>query len=217
MLFKFNQIAFNIGPDKKRQLSLSGQIDEGEVLVVRGPSGSGKSTLLRVLSRLQECAGGESFLKGESWRSIPATAWRASVHYLAQRPVMFDGTVADNMAIPFGARVNSQKKYDTERARSVLGRLMLDPGIWSQDAKTLSGGEAARVAFARSLTIDPAVLVLDEPTAALDEKSQGAFYGLLAEWLTGPGKCAILVSHNNDYGSLRRVSCLDIKDDRGGQ
>ncbi|MFZ5649306.1 MAG: ABC transporter ATP-binding protein [Bacillota bacterium] len=216
MLFVFREIVFEMGVQPIRRLSISGQVDSGGVLVVRGPSGSGKSTLLRILSRLRDCEGGEVFLKGEDWRRIPVTYWRSAVHYLAQRPVLFDGTIADNLSRPFEARIHSKSRFDPEKARDILTSLMVDPGLWNQDARTVSGGEAARVAFARSILIDPVVLILDEPTSSLDDFSQKAFYSVLSAWLKSPEKAAILVTHNNAYNYLPKVSFLDIDSNSGG-
>ncbi|MFZ5648090.1 MAG: ABC transporter ATP-binding protein [Bacillota bacterium] len=210
MLFSFREITFNTGIGLSREVSLSGEVDSGEALVVRGPSGAGKSSLIRILARLQECVSGEAFLKGESWRRIPGTEWRSQVHYVAQKPVIFNGSVADNLSKPFETRINNIKNFNTDRAKDIMDQLLLDPVLWDQDAKTLSGGEAARLAIVRSLLLDPMVLILDEPSAALDGTSQKALYGVLSKWLTNNEKAAILVSHNNDYGELRKISFLDI-------
>lgn len=216
MLFVFREIVFEIGAQPVRRLSISGQVDSGGVLVVRGPSGSGKSTLLRILTRLRGCISGEAFLKGEDWRRLPGTYWRSVVHYLAQRPVLFEGTISDNLSRPFEVRIHSKSRFDPEKAGDILTSLMLDPGLWDQDARTVSGGEAARVAFARSILIDPVVLILDEPTSSLDDISQKAFYSVLSAWLKSPEKAAILVTHNNAYKDLPNVSFLDIDPNSGG-
>ncbi|SHE94574.1 putative ABC transport system ATP-binding protein [Desulforamulus putei DSM 12395] len=210
MLFTFQNITYTLGTGPARQITVSGSVSEGGVLVVRGPSGAGKTTLLRVLARLQPCDGGEVFLQGESWQHIPSPLWRVGVHYLAQKPALFDGTVADNLAKPFETRVGSKHRFDPGRAKALMQELLLDAHQWEQDSRTLSGGEAARVAFIRALLIEPKVMLLDEPTAALDGRARAAFYRTLSRWLTSPGHAALLVSHNNDYQGLDRVSFVDI-------
>ncbi|HBV97184.1 MAG: ABC transporter [Peptococcaceae bacterium BICA1-7] len=211
IIFAFKSIRYTLGADRNREVEVSGQVAGGGVLAVRGPSGAGKTTLLRTLARLQPCAGGEAFLKGKSWQTTPGPQWRAGVHYLAQKPVIFDGTVSDNLAKPFETRLLSSKKFDKDSALQVMEQLLLAPGLWEQDARTLSGGETSRLAFARALLIDPPVLLLDEPTAALDGKSREAFYRLLSGWLNSPGRAALLVSHNDDFQLLSKVSFLDIE------
>lgn len=211
MLLNFKDIFFTLGLTNERRISVSGSLDSGDVLIVRGPSGSGKSTLLRILARLQPCTSGEAFLNEESWLRIPGIVWRPKVHYLAQKPALFDGTVADNLAMPFHVRViNSEKVFDQKHAQSIMESLLLPLSMWEQDARTISGGEASRMAFARSLLIDPHVLLLDEPTAALDINSREAFYRVLSEWLKLPGHAAILVSHHDDLQYINQVSFLDL-------
>lgn len=210
MLFQFNDITYTLGNEQARHIVVSGSVQSGEVLIVRGPSGSGKSTLFRILSRLQPCLAGDAFLQGKSWLGIPPTAWRVNIHYMAQKTVLFDGTVADNLAKPFETRLGSHKKLDAKRAMELMGQLLLSPDLWDQDAKTLSGGEASRIAFIRALLMDPAVLLLDEPTAALDEPARLEFYRILDSWLKEAARAALLISHNNDYQQLDRISCLDI-------
>lgn len=209
MLFRFNNLTYQVG-NENRHISVTASVDNGSVLVVRGPSGAGKTTLLRTLARLSSPAKGECFLKEKSWSEIPPSVWRANIHYLSQRPVLFDGTVKDNLAKPFETKLLSTKLLDWDKVYDALTQLLLPRNILEQDARTLSGGEAARIVFIRALLIEPTVLLLDEPTAALDKKSQAAFYNLLHIWLKIPGHAVALVSHNQDYSSLTDLSFLDI-------
>jgi len=216
MHFQFNDITYTLGFSQSRQITVSGSVASGNILVVHGYSGSGKSTLLRILARLHPCEGGEAYLEGKSWLHIPATIWRASVHYLAQKPVLFEGSVASNLFKPFETRLLSKKRPAPEAARGYMKKLLLKESLWEQDARTLSGGEAARLAFIRALLIDPKVMLLDEPPAALDEESRRALHLALSQWLEGPSRAAIMVTHNDDYEGLRRVSFLDLgKQQRG--
>ena len=203
MLFSFKDIFFSMGKDKRRSVCTSGAVEQNSTLVIQGPSGSGKTTLLRTLARLRPCNNGEVFFKNKSWREFPGTDWRYRIHYLAQRPVLFDGTVALNMAKPFEiSTINKEKQFCQDEAKAMLSRLLLPEDIWNQDASTLSGGEITRIAFARALLIDPYVLLLDEPTASLDYDSAKALYSLLDLWLQKPDKACILVSHTQDYLEL---------------
>ena len=83
-----------------------------------------------------------------------------------------------------------------QRARGRMERLGLDPQrIWEQDARTLSGGEAARVALCRALALEPRVLLCDEPTASLDLEHGQALARMLQAWL-GSGGALVLVAHD---------------------
>lgn len=211
MLFEFKDITYTLGNEGKRNIVVSGAVKAGETLIVRGPSGVGKSTLFRILARLQPAIGGKAFLNGKSWLQIAPTVWRVNIHYLAQQAAIFDGTVADNLSKPFATKITGQKSFDINRAKELMEKLYLSQELWHQDARTLSGGEAARIAFIRSLLIDPMILLLDEPTAALDELAREALYKVLADWLKASDHAALLISHNNDYQQLALTTFVDLK------
>lgn len=204
-------LAFAIGDHVSTALSFA--ISGGGLLVVRGPSGSGKTSLLRVLARLQEDQGGQVYLNGCSWREFPAPAWRRQVLYVSQRPVLFAGTVRDNFNRPLELAILQRDGVgfdETEAARG-LARLMLDPDRMTQDARTLSGGEASRVALLRAVLVQPKILLLDEPTAALDEAARDAVYTFLEAWRHEvPGRGVILVSHSEDAWTLPGATVLEI-------
>lgn len=195
--FRFAGLSFGVGMDN-RTVTVSGALEQGRVLLVRGPSGSGKTTLLRVLARLHPCHEGDVWLDGRHWRSFSPIAWRTAVCYVAQQPAMFEGTVRDNLARPFQLSVRVKRgRFDAAWAQEAMQALLLAPALLEQDARFLSGGEAARVAFIRALLADPTVLLLDEPTAALDREAVGGFCNLLRRWLgEGPERGAVLISHD---------------------
>ena len=209
---EFEKISYSLGNQPARRVLVSGAVAAGGVRVVRGASGAGKTTLLRILARLTTCLEGQVFLDGRNWRNFPGPLWRTLVHYLAQTPALFHGTVGANLAKPFETRlVRSRKSFDPQAARSLLEEVLLPAGIWDQDARTLSGGEAIRVALVRSLTLDPRVLLLDEPTAALDARAREAVLRLLAQWVAGDGRAVVLVSHQEGPLPFDHLSSLDIE------
>lgn len=209
MLFTFSNLSYPVGDGNI--INLSNTVNAGELLVVQGPSGAGKSTLLRILSRLQPCTTGEVLLQGRPWRDIPATLWRTKVHYLFQRPVLFPGTVEANLARPFETAImKNSEKFNLNYAKELMTKLLLPVEMLTQHAHTLSGGEAARMAFVRALLVNPLILLLDEPTAPLDDQAKEAFYQVLNKWLQSTDRAALLVSHNHDYGGLKKIKYLDI-------
>lgn len=131
----------------------------GEVVALTAPSGAGKSTLLRAIVRLVALDGGVVTLDGVDVATLDPRVLRRRVAFVAQRPVMLPGTVADNLA--YGL----DESPDLDAALDAAG---LDDDFAARDASKLSGGEQARVAIARALTRKPEVLLLDEPTAGLD-------------------------------------------------
>ncbi|MGQ9557686.1 MAG: ABC transporter ATP-binding protein [Desulfurispora sp.] len=194
-----------------RRVELTAALSAGAVLVVRGPSGAGKSTVLKALARLKEAAGTVR-LAGVDWQQIPPPLWRRRVHYLAQQPALFAGSVLDNLKRPFElAEVKKYGAFEESLVRDALPRLNLAPALLDQEARTISGGEAARIALLRAMLIGPQVLLLDEPTAALDEESRRAVLQYIGEWLAVPGRAAILVSHREeDAGFFSRRKVVEI-------
>lgn len=209
--FELDKITFSTGMNS-RQITVSATLPAGGVLVVGGPSGAGKSTLLRVLARLRACSAGEVRLGGVSWRDFPAMLWRRLIHYLAQKPAVFDGTVLDNLKKPFElAAVKRDLTFDLAAAERGMKRLLLPSELLFQDARTLSGGEAARVALLRALLLKPSVLLMDEPTAALDETARLAVLGVVGQWLAAePNRGVVLVSHAGDTDCFPELCTVTI-------
>lgn len=164
------------------------ELAPGEIVVLAGPSGSGKTTLLRAIADLDP-ADGEVFLGERERASMPASEWRSKVVYVHQTPVRLAGTVRDNVAAIAGLAVHAARQLDTP------------PGLDAdQDALALSGGEAQRLALHRALFTGPDVLLLDEPTAALDPDSARGLEALVADWVRA-GHAALWVAHDPELAA----------------
>lgn len=147
-------------------------LSEGEVIDVVGPSGSGKSTLLRALARLLPAATGTLLLDGLATTEFGPQEWRTYVTLLPQKPVVADGTVRDNLALPWRFKVRAAEGRPGEHDfREALDALGLEEISLDREAARLSVGQQARLAFARVLLTAPRVLLLDEADAALDDAS----------------------------------------------
>lgn len=171
------------------------QIKRGDVLVLVGPSGSGKSTLLRLLAMLE--APSQGVVRFHS-KSDPVTFENATVQerrqlaMVFQRPVLLSRSVSANVA--YGLRVRGERKID-DRVETALKRVSLQH-LANARPRTLSGGEMQRVAIARSLILEPDVLLLDEPTANLDPYNVRLIEEILTEQNSNYGTTIILVTHN---------------------
>ena len=164
-------------------------IKRGEILALVGPSGSGKSTLLRLLQFLEIPTSGSITFDGTTFNGSVPLEVRRRVVTVFQHPALLDRSVFDNVA--YGLRLRRQR-HDRATIMQALERVGLG-GYAQTRAKTLSGGEAQRVALARSLVLKPAALLLDEPTANLDPYN----VGLIEDIIRGHGDTtAILVTHN---------------------
>jgi putative ABC transport system ATP-binding protein len=163
-----------------------------------GPSGAGKSTLLRLLNRLADPDAGTILYRGRDVRDYDVLELRREVVLVPQLPALLPGSVAENVG--FGPGL-CDKPCDIERALSLAG---LDPSFGPRPARQLSVGEQQRVMLARALALDPAVLLLDEPTAALDERSRDAVERTLVDLSGRLSASLIVVTH--DRAQARRLA-----------
>ncbi len=176
-----------------------------EVFVVFGPSGSGKTSLLRLLNRLDEPTSGTVFLDGTDYRTIEPRTLRRRVGWVPQAPTLIDGTVAENVA--WGPTLRDEP-VDKERLHELLDRLGLS-GFEDREADRLSGGEAQRVAIARTLFNDPDVVLLDEPASSLDSEAADRVESLLKDVMDALSLTAVLVTH--DAARARRLGQRGIQ------
>lgn len=167
---------------------LSLDIEEGATCIA-GPSGAGKSTFLRLLNRLADPSAGVVFYRGQDVRQLDVLALRREVGLVPQLPALLDGSVADNVS--FGPRLEG---VDTDVTKA-LGLAGLENTFTDRAALQLSVGEQQRVMLARTLALQPRVLLLDEPTAALDEQSKAAVEKTLHELQDNLSLSVVFVTH----------------------
>jgi putative ABC transport system ATP-binding protein len=136
-----------------------------EVIALVGPSGAGKTSLLRLLNRLDDPTKGSVAFDGAPIDAVPVRALRRRVAFVFQTPVMFAGTVRDNLETASSLGALDGRPPDAAARLALAG---LDDSFLDRDAERLSGGERQRVSLARALMTAPEVLLLDEPTSALD-------------------------------------------------
>lgn len=168
-------------------------VPKGAIVGVIGPSGSGKSTLLRVLNRLWEPPSGTVYLDGTDIRELDVLGLRRKVGMLFQLPVLFEGTVADN--IRYGPLLRGKKLTDNEVLK-LLTLADLDSSFMKKTGGELSVGQAQRVALARTLANEPEVLLLDEPTSALDPISTQNIEDVIVKLKKSRGMTIVMVSHS---------------------
>ena len=152
-----------------RDVSLD--VPEGELLVVIGPSGSGKTSLLRCVNRLNDIDAGAIQLDGRSIYDLPVTELRRQVGMMFQKTAPFEGSVADNIA--FGARLQGET-LNRDAILALMAQVSLEAELADKPAADLSGGQEQRLAIARALTLNPTLLLLDEPTSSLDPIATGS-------------------------------------------
>ena len=174
-----------------RDVSL--ELKAGRCLLLSGPNGAGKTTLLRILAGLErpeQCLM-DSGTGALSWRRMRRTL-HERVLYLHQHPYMFDGSVRYNLSYALPRSLPKRKRealVDTAMSWAGLSHLDETP------AKSLSGGERQRVSLARAWLRQPRILLLDEPTANLDQEARQSTLQLLTP-LKEAGMSLVLASHD---------------------
>ncbi|PSQ75635.1 MAG: choline transporter [Bacteroidetes bacterium QH_6_63_17] len=180
-----------------------------EVFVVFGPSGSGKTSLVRLLNRLDEPTRGTVLLDGTDYREIDPRTLRRRVGWVPQAPTLVEGTGGENVA---GGPTLRNEPVDEERLAELLDRLGL-AGFQERAADRLSGGEAQRVAIARTLLNDPDIVLLDEPASSLDAEAADRVESLLADVMNAYALTAVLVTHDADRA--RRLGQRGVRLEEG--
>ena len=171
------------------------RFERGQRMHVVGRSGSGKSTLLRLLNRFAEPLSGEIRVAGRPLPAHDVLEVRRRVCLVLQQPVMFETSVIGNLL----EHSRSAPAPDPRRARELLLELGIGSQLHDQSARELSGGEMQRVALARALLRNPELLLLDEPSTALDPATSLALARLLSELQEQSGFGLIVVSHDADF------------------
>jgi ABC-type iron transport system FetAB ATPase subunit len=196
-------------PDPPARLSVRGlrsrfggpfdfDLQAGECVAIQGPSGAGKSVLLRMLADLDPHEG-EVLLDGQPSSAMPAPAWRAKVVYQAAEPAWWEASAGEHFT-------DAQRGFVEE----AMAALNLAPALLDTEIERLSTGERQRLALVRSLARAPRVLLLDEPTAALDPDGVARAEALLATRLAD-GMTLLIVTHSADQARrlARRVFHLE--------
>jgi len=167
----------------------------GEIVALLGPSGAGKSTLLRVIAGLLVPDDGRVTVDGRDVTRTPPH--RRRVGLMFQDEQLFPHLdVAANVG--FGLRMQRKPPSDIRRRVADLLEQVGLTGFERRSIANLSGGEAKRVALARALAADPAVLLLDEPLTGLDRELHDRLMADLAALLRAAGTTAVLVTHDHD-------------------
>jgi putative ABC transport system ATP-binding protein len=170
-------------------------LDDASIVTIAGPSGCGKSTFLRAVATLIPISSGEVLFEGRPVRAVGLTEYRRRVAYVPQSPRMFEGTVAANVRAGPGFHGTS---LTDAKVVELVERVGLDAELATRPASELSGGERLRVALARALANEPRVLLLDEPTAALDPEAARVILDLVLT-LARLGTALLAVTHVEEH------------------
>jgi ABC-type multidrug transport system fused ATPase/permease subunit len=203
LTFKYN--------DKKILNKINCLINKNDKVAIIGESGSGKSTFINLLMGILDIQEGEILVDGKKLSFKNLKSWREKIGYIPQNIYLFEGSVAENVAL--------EKNYDEKRVKEVLRQAkILDVlennynGIYTEVGENgikLSGGQKQRIAIARALYNNPDILILDEATSALDEATESEIMKEI--YSISKDKTLIIISHRLSilYGCNRKFEIIN--------
>ena len=206
----FDNVVFGYTPDRPVLKGINLQIPIGKKVALVGLSGGGKTTLVKLIPRFYEPTQGSVRIDGVDNRNYPLPVLRQNVSMVLQDSVLFEGTIADNIAI---GRPGAQLYEVIEAAKkanihdTIVNMLGGYDRLVREQGKDLSGGQRQRMAIARAILRDAPILVLDEPTAALDVESEAEVMHALDTLVVG--RTVLMISHRlSTLGNVDEIIVL---------
>ncbi|XP_073754842.1 phosphatidylcholine translocator ABCB4 isoform X3 [Callorhinus ursinus] len=196
----FNEVVFNYPtrPDIPVLQGLSLEVKKGQTLALVGSSGCGKSTVVQLLERFYDPLAGTVLLDGQEAKKLNIQWLRAHLGIVSQEPVLFDCSIAENIAYGDNSRVVSQDEIvNAAKAANIHPFIETLPHKYEtrvgDKGTQLSGGQKQRIAIARALIRQPQILLLDEATSALDTESEKSVQAALDK--AREGRTCIVIAH----------------------
>ena len=206
----FENVVFGYIPERPVLKGINLQIPVGKKIGLVGLSGGGKTTLVKLIPRFYEVSQGAIRIDGVDIRMYPLPVLRQNVSMVLQDSVLFEGTIAENIAL--GKPGSSpQEIMDAAKKANIHHVIMNELGGYDrlvrEQGKDLSGGQRQRIAIARAILRDAPILVLDEPTAALDVESEAEVMRALDQLIVG--RTVIMISHRlSTLGNVDEIIVL---------
>ncbi|MEG1002198.1 ABC transporter ATP-binding protein [Clostridium sp.] len=198
-ILELKEVSYWYDKDKKIIDNLSVDFEKGKFYTVIGPSGSGKTTFLSLISGLDKRKDGEILYCGKSIDEIGLTNFRNKcVSIIFQGYNLLTYMTALQNVISAISIKGLKVKNEKERALEMLKKVGFSDEQCNQKVLTLSGGQQQRVAIARALVSETEIIIADEPTGNLDEKTSEDIIKLFRNIVEKENKCLIMVTHNND-------------------
>ncbi len=193
---RFDDIHFAYGEGRPVLRGLSIDVPAGETHAIVGSTGSGKSTVVKLLLRLYEPTGGTITVDGHPIQDLTFTSLRGATGFVAQDVFLFHGTVRENLTYGRPDATDDDLRRALELAEAADFVAALPDGLDSlvgERGQKLSGGQRQRLTIARAIVRDPAILILDEATSAVDNETEAAIQRSLAK--VSAGRTSIVIAH----------------------
>jgi subfamily B ATP-binding cassette protein MsbA len=209
---EFDHVRFGYRADQLVLKDVNLNIEAGEAVALVGPTGSGKSTLIGLVPRLYDTIGGEVRIDGINIRSYTLKSLRDQISLVPQHCVLFRATVRENIAYgkPWATREEIINAARLANAHEFIEKMPRQyETVVGERGDTLSGGQLQRIAIARAIIRNTPILLLDEPSSALDADSEELVFDALARLMSG--KTSITVAHR--LATARRADRIYVLDD----
>jgi subfamily B ATP-binding cassette protein MsbA len=208
---KFSHVRFGYAPEQTVLRDVTFAVEPGQRAALVGLTGSGKSTLIGLIPRLYDTSAGSISIDGHDVRSFTLESLRSQVSFVLQEAVLFHTTVAENIAYgkPGATREEIIRAATLANADEFIERLPKGyDTLVGERGETLSGGQRQRIAIARAIIRDASILLLDEPSAALDPQSEELVFKGLDRLLEG--RTSITIAHR--LATVRRADVIFVLD-----
>lgn len=186
-------------------------IDQQQTTCILGPSGSGKTTLLKLLNKLSPYDYGSIYYLNKNLDSLDSLTHRRNVLLLSQTPIMFKKTIKDNLLI--GLELTNTEIPPTKSLLELMEKLKLNKQL-EDDAHQCSLGEKQRIALGRILLMNPAVYLMDEPSASLDDASEKIIMDLISNHTKSHQQTLIMVTHNQSIAKQYADTIIQLESGR---
>lgn len=193
------QFAYPARKDAPVCKGLSFRVEAGQTVALVGPSGCGKSTVVSLLERFYDPDEGRVLLDGCDLRSLPVSWLRAQIGLVSQEPVLFSGSIMENIALGKRERAEQHEVQSAAQLANAHDFIEQFPEGYEtpvgEKGIQLSGGQKQRIAIARAIVRDPTILVLDEATSALDATSERVVQAALDTLLNTKRRTTVVIAH----------------------
>lgn len=183
-------------------------IKREKITAILGSSGGGKTTFLKLLNNMISADKGEIKYNNQKIQKYDPVKLRREIVMLPQNPVIFEGSIKDNLEkteIIADKKISSQEKYLT-----LLKKVNLSQSL-NKNAAELSGGEKQRLALARVILLEAKVLLLDEPSSSLDQKTERKIIKMVVKYIKENNKTLIMVTHNKNIAEKYSDEIIKIE------
>ena len=185
---KFENVTFGYDPNKPVIVDVSFEVKPGEKVAIVGPTGSGKSTLIKLIPRFYDPTGGRILIDGVDIKNVKIKSLRRNIGIVHQDVLLFSGTIKDN--ITYGKpNASMDEVIEAAKAAGIHDFIISLPKGYDTNVAergvTLSGGQRQRIAIARTLILNPKILILDDPTSNLDAETEAKVVEALKKLVEG--------------------------------